>query len=90
VVALQGQARRFPFNFLSRLPEIKAPTLIVVGTDDFICSPRQAERLHLGIARSKLLVIEKAGHFPWLEQPESFYDGLRQFLPTLGYRPTRR
>jgi proline iminopeptidase len=55
----------------------------VVGRHDFICSPLQARRLHRGIAGSTLIVIEQAGHLPWLEQPEAFYLKLKQALPAL-------
>jgi pimeloyl-ACP methyl ester carboxylesterase len=33
---------------------------------------------------SKLVVIEQAGHFPWLEQPEAFYAGLEDALAHVG------
>jgi proline iminopeptidase len=78
--AWQSGGQRSPFSLVDRLPEIQAPTLIVVGAGDFICSPRQAQRLHWGIPNSKLLLIEEAGHFPWMEQPEAFYGGVRHFL----------
>lgn len=58
---------------------------IVVESDDFVCSPVQAQRLHLGIQCSKLLLIEEAGHFLWIEQPEAFFSGTRKFLPALGH-----
>jgi pimeloyl-ACP methyl ester carboxylesterase len=86
LAAWQGAARRLP-DVLPRLGEIKAPTLLVVGMDDFIASPTQSTRLHQGIAGSKLLVVEDAGHFPWLEQPDAFFRGIRGFLPTVGHRP---
>jgi pimeloyl-ACP methyl ester carboxylesterase len=41
----------------------------------------------LGIPRSNLLVIENAGPFPWVEQPQAFSEGVRAFLPLLGYKP---
>ncbi|MFL9454216.1 alpha/beta fold hydrolase [Tolypothrix bouteillei VB521301_2] len=56
------------------------PTLIVVGSHDFICSPLHAHRLHMGIANSKLILIEKAGHFPWLEQSEWFFNKVKEGL----------
>ncbi|MFN8470324.1 MAG: alpha/beta hydrolase [Caldilineaceae bacterium] len=74
------------FDFVSRLPDIAAPALIVVGASDGVCSLSQSQRLHLGLAHSKLLVIEKTGHFPWLEEPNAFFAGMRAFLPVLGYR----
>lgn len=77
-------SKRIPFTLVDQLGRIKAPTLIVVGDHDFICSPAAAQQLHLGIPNSKLLLIEDAGHFPWLEQPEAFFSGIRSFFPVLG------
>jgi proline iminopeptidase len=81
----QGQSDGSSADLASCLPGIKIPTLIIVGIDDFICTLSAAEYLHREIACSKLLVIENAGHFPWLEQPEQFFGGMRAFLPKLGY-----
>lgn len=68
------------------LHKIRVPTLIVNGTDDEEVPWQQALVLHRGIAGSKLLIIPKAGHFSWIEQPEAFYEGLRLLLPALGYK----
>jgi proline iminopeptidase len=73
------------YDFASHLEEITAPTLIVTGISDSVCPVTQAERLHRGILNSKLLVIEKTGHFPWLEATDAFFKGVREFLPKLGY-----
>ncbi|MBN2213058.1 MAG: alpha/beta hydrolase [Bacteroidales bacterium] len=72
----------------SRLSEIETPVLIVVGINDFICSLDAAQYLHLELPGSKLLAIENAGHFPWLEQSYKFYKGIEKFLPKLGYKST--
>jgi proline iminopeptidase len=74
------------FTLVERLGQIQCPTLLVVGTNDFICSPKEAQRLHLGLPNSKLIVIEKAGHFPWIEQPDEFFFWVRKYLPAMGYR----
>lgn len=74
----------FGRGVLQRLDEIRVPTVIVVGDDDFICSPVQAARIHLRIHGSKLVVIEEAGHFPWFEQPDSFYREVEDALRYLG------
>jgi proline iminopeptidase len=84
--ANRGQIEaRSPFNLIDQLDRIKCPMLIVVGTNDFCCSPKEAQRLHLGLPNSKLVVIENAGHFPWIEQPEEFFFWVREFLPAMGY-----
>jgi pimeloyl-ACP methyl ester carboxylesterase len=41
-----------------RLGEIFAPTLILVGSDDFITLPSRAEIMHDGIPNSELVVLE--------------------------------
>ena len=66
-----------------RLALVRAPALIVVGDRDLVASPKAAARLHLGLAGSKLLLVEDAGHFPWLEQPAAFFG---DFLDALGVR----
>jgi proline iminopeptidase len=80
------ESKRGTFNLTKQLNALTAPTLIVVGDDDFVCSPAQAKRLHLNLPNSKLLVIEKCGHFPWLEQPKAFFADLQAFLEALGLR----
>ena len=81
----RGQSDRSSADLATFLPEMEIPTLIIVGIDDFICTPSAAEYLHSEIPNSKLLIIENAGHFPWLEQPKQFFEGIRMFLPKLGY-----
>jgi proline iminopeptidase len=81
----QGQSDRSSVDLATFLPTMKIPALVIVGDDDFVCPPDAAEYLHREIPNSKLLVIQNAGHFPWLEQPEQFFDGIKSFLPKLGY-----
>jgi pimeloyl-ACP methyl ester carboxylesterase len=84
--AMAGQkaSKRFPFDLRDRLKTVKAPALIVVGADDFICSVESARTLHLALSNSKLLVIEECGHFPWMEQSQVFETRVPQFLAALG------
>ena len=74
------RARASDPDLAARLGEIAAPTLVVVGADDVLCAPPAAEFLHRGLPHSDLLVIERAGHFPWMEQPKAFFDGVRAFV----------
>jgi proline iminopeptidase len=85
--ALKGTctSSNLDFSMVDHLGRIKCPTLVVVGTNDYVCSLKEAQRLHLGLPNSKLVVIEKAGHFPWIEQPEEFFLWVRRFLPAMGY-----
>jgi proline iminopeptidase len=79
----QNASKRYPFDLRAQLTQVAAPALIVVGDDDFICSPAAARRIHLSLAYSKLLLIEDAGHFPWLEQAEAFNAQVPQFLASM-------
>lgn len=72
-------------NLMPRLQEIQVPTLIVVGSHDFICSPLHAHRLHMGITGSKLILIEKAGHFSRFEQPDLFFDKVKEGLTAFRF-----
>jgi proline iminopeptidase len=86
VDALEGsvKSKRSGFDLRERLKKVTAPALVVVGDDDFVCSPESATLLHLSLPNSKYLLIEKSGHFPWLEQPRVFETRVPQFLAALG------
>jgi pimeloyl-ACP methyl ester carboxylesterase len=64
----------------SRLGEIRARTLILVGKHDWICPVIVSERLHSGIQGSKLVLFEHTGHLPWIEEPERFFAEITRFL----------
>jgi proline iminopeptidase len=86
VVAFAGAtaSERTQFDVRSELKKVTAPALIVVGEDDFMCSPESATILHLALPNSKLLLIEDAGHFPWMEQPEVFNTRVPEFLAAMN------
>lgn len=65
---------------LSRLSEIKLPTLMVVGNEDVATPYEQAQKIHFAIAGSKLAVIEGSGHSTPLEQPEKLNEVIGTFL----------
>ena len=56
----------------NRLHRIKLPTLFLWGTADRVLSDKYGRGYCGLIAGAKLEPIEKAGHFPHLEQPEEF------------------
>jgi len=72
----------------TKLNKIDIPILVVVGMNDFICGPYVAKYLHRELSYSKLLPVEDAGHFPWMEQPELFFKGIKEFLPKMKYLNT--
>ncbi|HWV58040.1 MAG TPA: alpha/beta fold hydrolase [Longimicrobiales bacterium] len=82
VRALYGLAER-P-DSTATLPTITAPALVIVGEDDAVTPPAEAERIADGIPGARLVRIPAAGHFPNLEAPEAFNGALTQFLETLA------
>lgn len=65
---------------LSRLEQIEARTLILTGREDI----RAQWALHVEgrkrIPKSRLLILEKCGHLPYLEHPAVFNDTVGAFL----------
>ncbi len=48
---------------------------------------RLAAPAALALTRSELVVIERAGHFPFVEQPEAFQRVVREFLARVSPEP---
>ncbi|MFN0111207.1 MAG: alpha/beta fold hydrolase [Blastocatellia bacterium] len=76
--ALIGMACRNDSTDL--LPQISCPTLIVVGEEDKLTPPSDAENMHRAIASSQLQIINQAGHLPNLETTATFNRIVGQFL----------
>ncbi|MCA1849465.1 MAG: alpha/beta fold hydrolase [Acidobacteria bacterium] len=79
--ALRGMALRRDQTDL--LPEVIAPTLIIVGREDALTPPAEAELMHREIRGSRLRVIEGAGHISNVERPAEFNRALVEFLDAL-------
>ena len=67
------------------LATIDVPTLVVVGDEDVLTPPSEAEILHEAIRGSRLEVIEHAGHVSNMERPAAFNHVLTEFLASLDY-----
>ncbi|MFL6228510.1 MAG: alpha/beta fold hydrolase [Pyrinomonadaceae bacterium] len=76
--ALRGMALRR--DQTEYLPNILQPTLVVVGSEDQITPPADAEVIRRGIGGSRLAVIEGAGHVSNVERPAEFNGVLTKFL----------
>lgn len=66
----------------TRLNELKIPVQLIWGADDPLFPLEHAARAHSMIQRSRLAVIEGAGHTPQAERPEEFNRVLQRFLNT--------
>jgi 3-oxoadipate enol-lactonase len=79
--ALRGMAARVDQSDF--LPSILAPTLILVGSEDELTPPRDAEFMRREIRGSRLVVIEGAAHLSNIENPVEFNRALKEFLDQL-------
>jgi pimeloyl-ACP methyl ester carboxylesterase len=64
----------------SDLARIACPALVIVGDEDEITPPADADMMHNQIARSRLVMLPEAGHLSNLEAPDGFTLALGDFL----------
>lgn len=68
------------YNVTERLREINMPTLIIGGKYDVHVAPEWSVTMAENIPNARLKMMQHSGHFPWLDEPGSFFDTVRDFL----------
>ena len=68
------------------LPGIKVPTLLVWGARDKMIPLAHAQAALERIPDARLVVFEKGGHFPHLDEPEEFAVLIREFTTEIQAR----
>ena len=66
-------------DVLERLPQIRIPTLVIVGEQDQGTPVEAARKIHEGIKGSELVIIPSAAHLSNVEQAEAFNKALTDF-----------
>jgi pimeloyl-ACP methyl ester carboxylesterase len=66
------------------LPGLDVPALVVVGEDDVLTPPAEAEAMASALPHARLVRIPGAGHLPPLETPAEFRASLLAFLEDLA------
>ncbi len=74
------------WTVMDRLGEIKVPTLVMAGRDDFQFPPEHQQELVAGIPDARLVIIDRAGHNPHDEQPAQTLEAVRNFISTTAPR----
>jgi len=69
-----------PFDLRADLAQIEAETLVITGADDFICGPAAATAIAAGIRGAETVILERAGHMTFVEQPDAFRQAVEAFL----------
>jgi proline iminopeptidase len=68
------------WSVMDRLGEIKVPTLVMTGRDDFQFPPEHQAELAAGIPNARLEIIERAGHNAPTERTAEVIRAVRGFL----------
>jgi proline iminopeptidase len=77
-----GMARLRTLDIVGELQHVACPTLVCVGDVDPV-TPLSAAReivAALPAGRARLEVMEGAGHFPWLDDPERYWVPIERFV----------
>ncbi len=79
VYAAKGMLTQKDDRIINELPNIKVPTLIIVGENDkpFLAA---ADYMEKKIKISKKIIIKDAGHAVNIDQPSVFNDEVKKFL----------
>ncbi|MDX6519926.1 MAG: hypothetical protein QOF08_531 [Gaiellales bacterium] len=72
------------FEWVDHLRWVSKPMLVIAGRFDRTCTVARSEEIHAEVAGSRLVVIEKAAHMTYIEQPKPFMDAVRSFLTEQG------
>jgi proline iminopeptidase len=69
-------------DLMDTLPRIASPTLVCVGSLDPVTPIDASREIVDGLAPGvgELEVLEGAGHFPWLDDPEGFFSVVSAFI----------
>lgn len=69
--------REYPVT--ERAAEIRVPTLVIAGAYDILCPAWALRSLAHTIPGARVVVFEKSAHFPWVEEPQAFFETVRAF-----------
>jgi proline iminopeptidase len=68
------------YDLKPQLPSVRCPTLVTVGRTDWITPVSSAETIASLIPGARLVVFERSGHSPQIEEATTFQTVLRDFL----------
>ena len=75
------------FDLQSQLRQVRLPAIVIHGREDPI--PLASSEAAADALGARLVVIEDCGHVPYVEQPQSLFDAIREFLTESSPLPRR-
>lgn len=68
------------YNFLPHLKKITCPTLILAGSEDWICSPNQSKEIAKRIPNAKLKIFKNCSHAIAYDAHKKYIETIKKFL----------
>ncbi len=75
------------FEWVDHLRWIRKPMLVISGRHDRTCTLARSREIHDEVEGSQLVVIEKAAHMSFVEQPNAYLSAIRSWFITQGVLP---
>ncbi len=81
---IETEAERQKYlDYQKQFPTITTNILIINGKYDTNNPPDYVEELHNVLPDSKLVLIDKAGHFPWIENSDQTFQEIETWIQTV-------
>jgi len=68
------------FEYINELRNVKCPTIIFAGKDDFITSYEHAVEMHEAMPHSELHILDRCSHELFCDRPEYFFPHVKDFV----------
>ena len=68
------------FDAEAGLSSIRQPVLVLAGRHDRTCSIEASETIARRVPKSELVIFERSGHLPFVEEQEVYLEAVRNFL----------
>jgi len=68
------------FDVRAGLPTLTIPTLVVSGRQDWVTPVGESEKIARAIPGAELVIFDRSGHMPFIEEQEGFVAAVKQFL----------
>jgi proline iminopeptidase len=84
IISVAAMARGFEvlagWSSVDRLGAISCPVRIACGRLDVFTAAPQADRIADRITDAEVVIFERSGHFPWIEEPDQFFPTVTGWL----------
>lgn len=71
------------FDCSEGLKKLDAPVLIIQGKQDIVAKSI-AQKAHKAIKNSTMILLDKCGHYGWLDQPANYFKAINKYLASLN------